>query len=249
MRWIIISPHFDDAVLSCGGLLWEISRGGAAVEIWTVCAGIPPEGPLSELAGRIHAQWGTGEARQTVELRRAEDREAAAVMGATARHFSTLDCIYRMDAGGVFLYNDDVFDAPHSADAGLPDRIAAELGAHLTRDDRVVAPLAVGHHVDHVITRRAAERLGTSLSYYAEIPYLLRFPEELPAASAGLTADLRPVSPAGLRAWQKGVGAYASQMSMLFDTEREMRRQVRGYWERERGTRLWSRGPSPKAPG
>jgi len=39
MRWIYISPHFDDAVLSCGGLIWEQTHKGITVEIWTVCAG------------------------------------------------------------------------------------------------------------------------------------------------------------------------------------------------------------------
>ena len=113
MRWIIISPHFDDAVLSCGGLIWESARRGRTVEIWTIFAGYPSPGPLSELAARIHAQWGTGDARQTVDLRRAEDRAAAALVGATARHFSNPDCIYRTDGAGSFLYTEDVFDPPH----------------------------------------------------------------------------------------------------------------------------------------
>ena len=28
MRWIYLSPHLDDAVLSCGGLIFEQSRQG-----------------------------------------------------------------------------------------------------------------------------------------------------------------------------------------------------------------------------
>jgi len=39
MRWIYLSPHFDDAVLSCGGLIFDQTCGGTAVEIWTVFAG------------------------------------------------------------------------------------------------------------------------------------------------------------------------------------------------------------------
>ncbi|MBA4379671.1 MAG: PIG-L family deacetylase, partial [Anaerolinea sp.] len=58
MRWIYISPHLDDAVLSCGGLIWEQSHAGTQVEIWTVCTGDPPEGPLSPFAEVLHAEWG-----------------------------------------------------------------------------------------------------------------------------------------------------------------------------------------------
>jgi LmbE family N-acetylglucosaminyl deacetylase len=241
MRWIIISPHFDDAVLSCGGLIWEAVRRGVSAEIWTVCAGYPASDSLSELAGRIHAQWRTGDVRETINLRRAEDRAAAAEVGAAFRHFSTPDCIYRTDSSGAFLYTDDVFDPPHPADAGLPDRIAAELASELVADDQLLCPLTVGHHVDHVLTRAAVERLQKPMGYYADIPYLMRFPEELPATSEGLSEDLHPVSPRGLFAWQRGVAAYASQIRMLFGNEPGMRRQIRAYWAGEHGARLWSR--------
>ena len=56
MRWIYLSPHFDDAVLSCGGLIRAQSQEGLAVEIWTIFAGDPPPGPLSEFALKIHAR-------------------------------------------------------------------------------------------------------------------------------------------------------------------------------------------------
>jgi len=241
MRWIVISPHFDDAVLSCGGLIWAAAQKGVPVEIWTVCAGYPQPGPLSELATRIHAEWGTGDARETVELRRAEDRAAAAEVGAAVHHFSTLDCIYRTHSSGAFLYTDDVFDPPHPADARLPELIATELAPGLLPDDSVIGPLTVGHHVDHVLTRAAVERLGRPVTYYADIPYLLRFPDELPGAAHGLTETIIPIPARSLAAWQKGVAAYASQLRMLFGNEPEMRRQIRAYWATDHSARLWAR--------
>ncbi len=42
--WIFVSAHFDDVVLSAGGLVWELTRRGDQVEVWTVCAGNPPAG-------------------------------------------------------------------------------------------------------------------------------------------------------------------------------------------------------------
>jgi LmbE family N-acetylglucosaminyl deacetylase len=33
MRWIYLSPHFDDAVLSCGGLIFDQAQAGTPVEI------------------------------------------------------------------------------------------------------------------------------------------------------------------------------------------------------------------------
>ena len=77
MRWIYLSPHFDDVVLSCGGLIWEQTHSGITVEIWTICAGNPPAGPISEYAMGMHKIWKTGSAQETVELRRIEDQNAA----------------------------------------------------------------------------------------------------------------------------------------------------------------------------
>lgn len=241
MRWVFLSPHFDDAALSCGGLIWDLAKRGNAVEIWTVCAGNPGEGRLSELASHLHERWATKGGRETVEVRRAEDKNAAAILGASTKHFSTLDCIYRADAAGRFLYLEDVFDPPHAADAELSERIAAELGRELDPEDQLVAPLAVGHHVDHVITRAAVERLQRpNCLYYADIPYLLKDGSELPRLSQRLFASHYAPSPAALRAWLKGIAAYGSQMGILFGSEKEMRRQIRAYCQGGGGVSIWS---------
>ncbi|MEW6094039.1 MAG: PIG-L family deacetylase [Chloroflexota bacterium] len=239
MRWIYISPHFDDAVLSCGGLIYEQSRQGIPVEIWTVCAGDPPSGSLSPLAQVCHFQWGTQTAEETVALRREEDQAAAARVGAGTRQFGFADCIYRRSPEGNLLYTEDVFVTPHPLEAELDAEIAAALEKELRPDDLLVCPLTIGSHVDHVLTRTAVERLGRPLRYYADIPYLLNDPEALEPATKGLRADLFPVSEDGLAAWLDGVAMYRSQIAMLFETEEKMREAIRLYWADRRGLGLW----------
>ena len=80
MTWIYLSPHLDDAAFSCGGLIWEQVKAGETVEVWTICAGEPPEGELPPFARSLHDRWGTG--GQTVARRRAEDQAACEVLGA-----------------------------------------------------------------------------------------------------------------------------------------------------------------------
>lgn len=240
MRWIYISPHYDDGVLSCGGLIYEQTRHGFPVEIWTVCAGFPPKDrPLSDLALRIHHRWKTKSGRGTIILRRKEDRAAAAVVGATVRHFAFPDCIYRWSTNGVPLYPEDVFDPPHPEDAGLPELIALMLQRGLRRTDVLVSPLSVGHHVDHVLTRLGVEQTGRSLLYYADTPYFLNHPDELEPASRGMSSKPFPISRPGLNAWLNGISAYQSQIEMLFETDEKMRADIRAYWSREKGIRLW----------
>ncbi len=255
MRWIYISPHFDDAVLSCGGLIWEQTQKGIPVEIWTVCAGDAPPGPLSMLAMVCHHQWGIESAEEVIAARRIENQEAAARVGAETVNFSIPDCIYRRSPTGELLYPEDVFVPIHPFEQDLDVEIAAALTSELLPDDIVVSPLAIGGHLDHALTRLAAERLALNrraefveaevegldrpLCYYADIPYLLNHPEMLVPAAKGLKETLCPISKKQLGVWQSGIAAYATQIPMLFETGEKMQEAIRLYWETRRGVRLW----------
>ncbi len=127
MRVIYLSPHFDDAVLSAGGLIHDEAAQGDPTEIWTLMGGIPTDPELSEFAVRMHAEWGTTTASQTVRLRRREDRQAARALGARAVHFRFLDCLYRRNADGRPLYAEALRAPIDPYDEGLPRRIAAAL--------------------------------------------------------------------------------------------------------------------------
>jgi len=239
MRWIYLSPHFDDAVLSCGGWIWEQTRRGIPVEVWTVCAGDPPPGLLSKQALHCHAVWGTGTAEETVALRRGEDQAANRAIQAAWRHLSIPDCIYRRSPEGDPLYPEDVSVPPHALESYLDQKIAAEIRVGLAPENQLVCPLAIGGHVDHLLTRAAAERLGRPIWYYADIPYLFRHPEALGPAIQGMRAAMHPVSPDGLQAWLTGIAAHASQIRMLFTSEADMQAAVRQYWEGLQGVQLW----------
>ncbi len=240
MRYIYLSPHFDDAVLSCGGLIWDQSQAGEEVEIWTIFAGDPPPGPLSDFATVNHKLWGVTTGEEVVSMRKVEDEAAAGIVGAELVHFGIPDCIYRHSPTGEFLYTETVFDAPHPADKYLPRRIAAALKSELTPGDMLVCPLTLGGHVDHVLARRAAEFLHKPLLYYADIPYLLNYPETLIPAIRLLESKPFPISTKGLEAWLEGVAAYKSQVDSLYKGEGTLFEAIRRYWAKQKGISLWS---------
>ncbi len=241
MRQIYISPHFDDAVLSCGGLIWEQTQQGIPVEIWTICAGDAPLGQLSPLAQVCHHQWGMNTAREVVTARRIENEKAASLVGAETVNFSIPDCIYRCSPEGELLYPADVFVPINPLEKDLGMEISATLTSEILPGDVVSCPLTIGGHLDHVLARLAAERMDCSLWYYADIPYLFNHPELLPPATYGLQETLFPVSKTGLKIWQKGIACYATQIAMLFETKERMLAEIRSYWESQGGIRLWSR--------
>jgi LmbE family N-acetylglucosaminyl deacetylase len=242
MRWVFLSPHPDDAALCAGGLIFDLVRSGAAVEIWTVFAGVPPTEDLSSFARHMHSKWRTASARETIEVRRREDSKAAELLGARASHFNFLDAIYRNNQDGTALYADPVGAALDLLDAMLPAQICDVLVEGLRRDDPVVTLLGIGDHVDHVLVRQAAELLRRPLLYVADFPYILKHSESVVSGVAGMTSTLRPVSEAGVTAWIEAVCAYRSQLEAIFD-RLDPGASVRDYCARYGGVRLWARPP------
>ncbi len=243
MRWIYLSPHLDDAVLSAGGLLYQKARAGMEVEIWTLVSGFPPDEELSPFAQAIHFQWGISSPVEVVRARRAEDEKAAKIIGAKTLHFDFLDCIYRRGKNGDWLYA-GIFVPPHEEEAGLPAQMAETIAAQLAPDDVLLCQLGIGSHVDHLLTRRAAELLQRPLIYVADLPYLFRAPEELAPQVAALQETLRPIDSQALKAWQDGVAQYASQIGSLFEDEADMRAKIARYAEENKGLRTWTSPPS-----
>ena len=247
MLWVYLSPHLDDVALSCGGLVWQQSQNGENVHIWTICAGDPPEGPLSPFAQSLHQRWQTG--LDAMAIRRAEDLRSCALLLATAHHFSIPDCIYRgtiINDQHTFLYasEDALFDRLHPAEEPLVDRLVNELSQELPREARMVCPLALGGHVDHRLVRAAAERLGHDLLYYADYPYMLKSADEI-ASLAEQKWQRRhyPISADGLAAWQNAVAAHESQISTFWANQQAMKSALKSDLEQFGGLNLWKKTP------
>ena len=240
MRWIYLSPHLDDAVFSAGGLICEQAQAGLPVEIWTFMCGFP-EPDVSPFAQALHTQWGFSSAEEAVRGRRAEDKNATTILGASALHFDFLDCIYRRGANGEWLYS-DVFVPPHPEDARIPMQIAQTISAHLKPDDVLVCQLAVGSHVDHILVRQGAELVGRPLLYDIDVPYILSHPGEGAEKSAGMKESVQLITETGLSRWQEAALAYKSQLSSLgeaFDTPEKVQAAIQVYWAERKGIRLF----------
>ena len=242
MDWIYLSPHFDDVALSCGGLAWEQAQAGQLVAVWTLCAGRPPEGPLSAFAQSLHARWESGEA--AAALRQVEDIASCRQMGAGWRHFEVPDCIYRRGPGGEFLYDSEeaLWGGLHPGEAALVEQLASALAAGLPGTAQVVCPLGLGSHADHLLARAAAEQTGRPLWYYADYPYVLQQAGRLEQMrSEGWKAQTLSVSAAGLAAWQAAIAAHASQISTFWPDLAAMQAAIAGYCSQKGGIKLWKR--------
>jgi len=240
-RYIYISPHLDDAVMSCGGLIWEQVHAGIPVDIWTVCAGYAPEGELSDLAKRIHISWKVTTAKQVIILRREEDYAAARILNVSVSHLDVPDAMYRKNRFGRNIYPYNVICAPSPADLdlGVIENMAESISVNgLRPDDTLICQLSIGGHVDHRLVRMATERLSRPVFYYIDIPYYLNFPDTLPEFEKGMTSQYFAISDSALHIWQDAIAAYVSQIRMLFGSDAMMRQCIADYRQCFNGQKL-----------
>ncbi len=271
---VCLSPHFDDAALSLGGLLHRRAATGLGVLVVTVCAA-PPPGALSAFAAAHHRRWGAGvggersAAAAMTATRRTEDEAALAALGVDGRWLEIPDAIYRSVPGGRWPYADPdslfgpVDELEHELFRSLTATLAALPG--IGRDTEVVAPLAVGGHVDHRLVRAAAEawrgrRQG--LRYYEDWPYA-GDEDALRAVvdGSGLLPVVESLAAENVDAKVRAIACYGSQISTFWEHLDAMAEDVRNHalrrgrllrsdhparWPPPLAERLWH--PDPERP-
>jgi LmbE family N-acetylglucosaminyl deacetylase len=244
---VYLSPHLDDAVFSCGGLIAQQVSAGDAVTVFTVCAGDSPVGELTPFAYELHRRWGGS--GSPMAARRAEDLVACGRLGASVAHYGLVDAIYRRGPDGLALYESEasIFGGLHPADAAHIHEIVAAVQATLPAQAEVYSPLGLGGHIDHRLTRRAAEALGRPLWYYRDLPYGLR-DEPLPT---DIVLPAQPEARIGLAseeidAWAAAAGEYHSQVHTFWANFDVMAAELRDYHDDHGGLRIFP--PAAVAP-
>jgi LmbE family N-acetylglucosaminyl deacetylase len=254
---LFLSPHLDDAVLSCGGQIHRRAAAGERVVVLTVFAGTPEGGPTL-LAAELHSLWGLpAEPSEALAARVAEDDRALAVLHAEPERWGLIDAVYRGRAAPTGLTEASyptlrsLFGPPRDQEdeRGLA-RVIAELLRALPPAAAVYAPLGVGRHVDHVLVQRAATEVFRDherLLFYEELPYARRLfsvRRALRAAavgSASWSAEIVPLTAGEIDAKCRAIACYASQLAPVYRDEDHLRRAVKAALHRG-GERSWRLG-------
>lgn len=163
---MIVSPHPDDGVLSCGQLM----AGRPDVIVVTVFAGVPPR---RRMLTTYDKESGFRSAADAMTARAAEDAAALSRLAAHQVLLPFLDNQYRDPLGG-----EDI--------AQIADAVEATINASGTRI--VVGPLGLVHP-DHETVRVAvqaiaARRADLEVWVYEDLPSRVLYPEAVPPALA-----------------------------------------------------------------
>ena len=188
-RLVVVSPHPDDEVLGCGGLMQAALAQGSAVQVISVTDG--------EACYPDHPRWSQARLR---DARRRELASALQALGMDATHVSVLGL-------------------PDGAVAQHEGELAAHLAACIMPGDVVVAPWVHDAHPDHEAVGRAARAAAGScgvrvLQYPVWAWHWLD-----PAAPSGPWPDAQRVALCGATQARKqqAMAAFATQTGAVGD--------------------------------
>lgn len=230
--WLFLSPHLDDAVLSCGALI-EAQAQGREIIVATIFTEATPA-PHTRAATSFLRQCSGDDAGRLFAARKAEDRSVLDDMGVQSLHLGGVDALFRQrrppklgSSAWARLLPEFTHRYPtYRFDIAL-GRIArgdqvlirqlqddvARLMAH-TQAELLFCPVGVGKHVDHLITREAGMGHPRNVVLYSDFPYdLVSQPDESRLARLGYepwTWD------EGLTSKVPRIRQYATQADALF---------------------------------
>lgn len=229
-RLLVLAPHPDDAALSVGGLLVRLRE---PVVLFTIF------GRSNYTSRGFHAHWQTVSA-----IRKTEDAAFAASIGATLRYAALPEAAIRIGPSERLIFAKAVgrvADYPR-LDAVLEATIAS------MRPRAVLAPAALGGHVDHILVRRVVSRIlrtrDVPIAYYEDLPYAARIgARQLVESILSFDARLKPLTvdiTDQLTGKLRRLGLYKSQLG---PAERSAVCRHSTRWGPGAVERLWSQWP------
>lgn len=210
---LLLSPHLDDAVFSCGGTIATLVRNGWRVVVATVFT--RSVHPATGFALACQRDKGLGDDVDYMALRRDEDADAIAILGAETLWLDLPEAPHRGYATAAALFSEFVSE----------DGVAASLETILDRTmqelnpDLLLAPAALGGHVDHRRVLDAVIALGgdRAAAFWRDVPYIIRDPDVAVAKpELAFLENIRLPIPAALDLKIDAAAAYRSQTGFQF---------------------------------
>ena len=214
-KYIILSPHLDDAVLSAGSLISFLVQQEIELKVVTVFT----EGSqlLSIATKQLLKNANFKDAVKYFQTRRSEDIDALKMLSVNSfEHLGFIDSEWRTLKNGSAIYDDSQLATIHDQEEMLYNKIVNCFKRIFDTEKNVciVAPLARGRHIDHQIVRNAATNVCQKIMYYEDFPYSSRYENENEFIAGN---NLSPfVWKGNYESKKKAILEYATQQFSLF---------------------------------
>lgn len=181
---VFFSAHFDDAALSCSELISILTKRNIKVTVVN-CFTNAHKGPYT-FSGKKFLKISGDYMDATVFYRdrEEEDRKALEFLGVKRIiNLSLEDGLFRRNKNSNFIgklipefshiypfFKFFITGNILKSDFAQKDLIK-KIRTQKFRNSYIFAPLAIGNHVDHQITRNSVEKIFKEIIYYSDFPY------------------------------------------------------------------------------
>jgi LmbE family N-acetylglucosaminyl deacetylase len=222
---IFLSPHYDDAVLSCCEMLSFLS-GKTDVTVINVFTKAHAK-PYTLSAKQYLKQCGFTDALTLYAHREQEDLRALKKMPLRTLNLGYQDALFRQKEnpsffGKIFAEFSHVYPTYRwhvigsiSPNDYAPKMLYRQLLKLTAKNAYIFAPFGIGGHVDHRIVRLSAEKATTRLIYYSDFPYNINEQQYGQVPKHYSVVPLRPS-----KKKEALIRKYDSQLPGLFPTHR-----------------------------
>lgn len=230
--FVFISPHLDDAILSCGGLISYI-RNNIPIKVISVFTEISEE-PKTKFARHFVKSCGYQNSRQLFKDRQNEDAAIFRKLNIKYGHLGFNDAAWRKNKDNTTLpmiakyFPEFVHIYPRQKDIFSGKVAAADVKTVITVENIlksligknkktvILAPVGIGLHVDHIMIRDICAKNFHRVIFWSDFHYsLFKSADE----------DFIKKKKLKLFSWNKNIKykeklirTYKSQFSSLFPT-------------------------------
>jgi LmbE family N-acetylglucosaminyl deacetylase len=214
----IFSPHFDDAILSCGEHILEWLAAGNEVKVYTI---------FTKFAAKVYSRdslefMAKGKVKDGIAFRRqrsAEDKAAMRKIGITKyRWLDEVDGGFREENGQPVYRSHAALFSGHILDnSKWQEHLRTSLAAVIDPQAVVVLPGGVGYHADHLLVEHFLSELvpASRIVRYVDVPYVFQFGNWRSSVLGDFLRKPRSIK------WStkeklKSVAEYSSQTPILF---------------------------------
>lgn len=166
--YVFISPHFDDAIGSAGGVINRLVESGEECCVMTIMTAIP---------------WYHPKYAYYVLHRQSENKNAAEALRCSVKNAQFLDVVYRKGMRKLMKQAKKKLFTVEVTEYDLIEKIRDYILMNTKSDDILIAPAGLGNHIDHRIVNIAVQDLDRHVYFYEEFYY------DIEQTESPLTAD------------------------------------------------------------
>ncbi len=194
---IFISPHLDDAILSSGSLIYYLSQRGVRAKVINVFTKASSK-PYTRFADSLMRSSHCDDATDYFYKRKIEDRSVFDHLKIKTSNLDFTDAAWRKRnknnliqrlivkfyPGSLHLYpTGNKIDKGRilAEDALMIKKINEQISQKITdkKNTLIFCPLAIGKHVDHIITREVCLKNFPRIIFWSDFPYNLNQKQDL----------------------------------------------------------------------